>query len=55
MCRLYGVLSVVQSDELKGADRGELKTRVDMLLYQAFPRKRDMILWAQLFSKDVGL
>ncbi|CCO31095.1 PPPDE peptidase domain-containing protein 2 AltName: Full=Protein FAM152B [Rhizoctonia solani AG-1 IB] len=24
-------------DELKGADRGELKTRVDLLLYQAFP------------------
>ncbi|KAH7337184.1 PPPDE putative peptidase domain-containing protein [Rhizoctonia solani] len=26
-----------RTDELKGADRGELKTRVDLLLYQAFP------------------
>ncbi|CAE6427903.1 unnamed protein product [Rhizoctonia solani] len=26
-----------KTDELKGADRGELKTRVDLLLYQAFP------------------
>ncbi|CAE6418009.1 unnamed protein product [Rhizoctonia solani] len=24
-------------DELQGADRGELKTRIDLLLYQAFP------------------
>ncbi|KAF8749513.1 hypothetical protein RHS01_09976 [Rhizoctonia solani] len=31
-------------DELKGADRGELKTRVDLLLYQAFPPHPHMSL-----------
>ncbi|KAJ1303148.1 hypothetical protein OPQ81_011349 [Rhizoctonia solani] len=33
-----------RTDELKGADRGELKTRVDLLLYQAFPPHLHMSL-----------
>ncbi|KAG8720697.1 hypothetical protein FRC08_018396, partial [Ceratobasidium sp. 394] len=49
--RFLFFLSGEKTDELKGPDRHELKTKIDLLLYQAFPPHPHMSLTAPSLKK----